>query len=76
MLENMLSVPDLPICQIITLKNLGPLAVVDYFFVLYNLLFFVTLEVVGSTRLALSADNNKIFYFILQLQLFRGYFKL
>jgi hypothetical protein len=43
---------------------------------LYNLLFFVTLEVVGSTRLALSDDTNKIFYFILQLQLFRGYFKL
>jgi hypothetical protein len=66
----------LPICQIVKLKNLGPLAVVDYFGVLYNMLFFVTLEVVGSTRLALSDDNNKIFYFIVQLQLFRGYFKL
>jgi hypothetical protein len=54
----------LPICRIVTLKNLGPFAVADYFFVLYNLFFFVTLEVVGSP-----ADNNKIFYFILQLQL-------
>jgi hypothetical protein len=67
---------DLPICQIVTLKNLSPLALVDYCVVLYNLLFFVTLEVVGSKRLAFSDDNNKIFYFILQLQLFRGYFKL